>query len=297
MTQWPYRQAPSGPFEVNWDSPQAEGLIDWLPMHGQYATSSSRVFNRVRGLNGTPQTGLSATDVAEYGPVIDFPGTETANDHLPLPLEFQLAGKAAFTISCRFRSDVAVAAGSTVDSYYYEGRPGTPNAARVFLQHNFNGDMFAVVTDDSATTHVIIVAHGNLDTSRVQHVALTYDSVLDEMFVYLDGDVLGSLSTAMDVVETGNTTNGPDIGRKREVGFTPFNTFDGAILDFRVHDRALPQSTIRQQINPETQWDLYRVPTPATWFTDEMIAQAFRDPPFSLPTFPEPEVVPYGFGD
>jgi hypothetical protein len=116
---------------------------------------------------------------------------------------------------------------------------------------------------DQGGNNNLIVLDAGVETGQWQHIAATYDGTM--MRAFLDGEQIGELAVTGDIIENPIL---PTIGGRSDTSVS----FDGAIDDVRVYDRALTADEIQSAMGGSVGFPFARKPDPedgavleATW--------------------------------
>lgn len=231
----------NGPVELNYNSPQAAGLVAWWP------TLASRGMNKLRdmsgqGLDGTFNGGLTWAADAGMGAALTFDGSTgyvSVPDATVSPLATPYLTFAAWISIASFAGFGAIA-----------NRRTATNLHGWSLQCDNTAGKLAFWVDVGGGNKSNSSAGWSLNT--VCHVAITYGGA--NMCTYRNG-VLAATPSAWSGAIVARTSPRFEIGRNIG-GIT--NLFSGSIGAGQVNSVALPPSVIYQMAAPQTRWDLYR---------------------------------------
>jgi len=255
---WPHSYPPNQDFELNQDSPQAKGLVMWLPMGVNRQTGQSHI-DRVRGMrfteSGTPEW---VTD-GERGFSLEF--DDGSSEYLENGNA--VVSAAPYTYAALVNSDnagvnqtvlgVGIGGGFQYSRLYLHGTaPGDP--VRFQVTDGGGGTITSTTTGYSANTwhHIAAVA-----------------AAADDRAVFIDGGSKGTSAVA-------RAPAGLDTTR---IGTHPALLTDymsGRISDARIYNRALSDAEVYNLYSKP--WDLYKPVqrTWAGWAEAEEEAKAFR---------------------
>ena len=202
--------------------------------------------NTITGPDATPVGSPSIANDAIKGQVLSLDG---AGDYLNCGYDSIGGIETAMTLACWVRTtDLAENDGIIANGYSWRILGGSGGAIK-FL--------------DSTLSVGNIAGSTNVADGAWHHIAVTYDSVAEQLVIYADGDVDNSTGC------TGllNTWQGYEF----LIGYCTSGThgyFDGLIEDVRVYDRALPQQEIIALAGGGTPDTDPPTPDPMTWATD-----------------------------
>jgi hypothetical protein len=254
------RSVPTGPYQFNQDSPQANGLFYWLGGVG------------VRSHNHSWPVPWTDSDFHDpwglrrvVNPFTGFGIRSPSND-----AGFPLGTIASMLIMKRLVHDFTVVIRHRMESYY--NTLGSIIAA----------DAWTLGSDDSnyeiggvATTNKMYFRYrtGSSTSSSVTCSTLTFADASDEkkIITYVvtrSGATVRfyknsaanyeelTLGTNVDFAWKGSAPNGTSISYRQQA----------SIADFRMYDRALSESEVGVVMDPQVGWDLFLAPTSRVYF-------------------------------
>ena len=243
---WHPNQYPHIPFELNRDSPQAQGLVAWWPTLDSAGANVLRDFGG-RGLNGAFPGGTanpSWVGDGQFGNVLSFDGEDD---------RIQIANSSSLTNHAQF----------TAGGWFYVKSWG--NWARIINKDDFGGNdrwyishnngsgrLFATLMTPAMGGVQAQVYQGNvLLLNQWNHIAYIYDGSSLKLFVNGVSDIGSTVETPFGSY-TG--TSSILIGGKGNA----VESMAGYTADTRIYNRALSTAEVWQQWAPQTCWDLYR---------------------------------------
>lgn len=253
---------PPWPTFINWDSPQAAGLLAvWSPIASR---GLPHLRELISGRDGELVAGASIATVSRFLAALSCNGsTDYVDTNSPFD---DLKANNAMTASAWCYNTNLTVDGAVISQF------GTAGEEESFLLWMDTGDVdgYAAILNDGT-----LVRCGEAVASAVQnqwqHVALTWNG--NRLTVYVDGrerdhaDHTGTLYAASpDVSIGGNLSSGA------------LKPWPGYITDVRLNAACLSPAIIWQMWDPVTRWDLV-LPVTRWWVTPEMV----------------PTVTPYSF--
>lgn len=230
-------RAPTGPFVLNRDSWQAQGLLFWLPgVDGlrRDASDGNRVATAVDTVDPVVFPTLNAKR-------LEFDGVDAELDFGTFPF------LSAFTIIAWIRPTGGTAGYQGIVS---RGSVFENNSNFVLGVRNISSEFRAFIyAKNGSTLNGIESGATGPAAGVVQHIAATWTS--GSNIVYRDG-----VSVASDT-----DTNGADgsqsliVGAPNTIGTD--KAFEGGIADVRIYDYAMTPGQIAQIYEPATRWDLF----------------------------------------
>lgn len=249
---WPYSQPPNVPFELNTDSPQAEGLVAWWPT---LASAGAGVLRDLSGYgNDAPFPGGAAnptwTVSPEIGSVLEFDGAdfvETGVTRVGDTGLFCDAGE-QFTVVVWHRP---VGQGKTILA-----RAGGVAGNRTFHLYSSWGSVSTVLRGGAADLWAIATPAGILYC-----IAVTWDG--STAIGYVNGVAESAGLVVGAAVEEG--AEEIVLGDRTSNGAADFALTAGSQLgETSVYDRALSPALIWQMAH-DARWELYRPLTRRVW--------------------------------
>lgn len=243
---------PAGPFSLNVDSPQAQGLVAWLPL-----TAWSGTRNMAIGTSTpAPVNAPAAVGVPLHGSGHQFVRASDRYLNLGDPTALQFSGAAAtFSLSIWYYlasvppgDDILIAKDADTGGRSYTLDVDADAGARMYVNGGTNSNFIA--PEGRAA-----------QAGDLRHVCGTVDQNSLGVALYIDG-VLDQFQGQPTTVDT--ATAPVLIGRRSYSGFE--GPFDGVLWDARIYNRALSDEAVWQLYDPQTRWDLYRVPSTRVFF-------------------------------
>ena len=233
---WPFRHPPNMDFELNWRSPQADGLVLWLPLGTSRPTGTSHI-DRVRKISFVEGDASWSVD-GDRGWSMLF--DDAASEYLGASAAPVTA--VPLTMSCWFKTDDASNFGVLVS----------------IANSSATNEMFAMeiaswATSITAWTESSAAAGRALDVGNIinntWHHACSVFTAPALRAAFLDG---GNKGTSV----TNVTPSGLDrIGIGVRYDLTPVNYMTGNIADVRIYNRALSDAEIYRHY--ANSWELY----------------------------------------
>lgn len=234
---WPYSQSPNIQFEINRASPQADGLVLWMPWGGG-TPGTHRHVDRVSDLvfteGGTP---VWVAD-GERGHSLLF--DDAANEYLENASA--IISSSPFTFAAQFRSDVLwlqqdiLTVGDTGGNnnsygigltgegtpYYYARAAGNNSVAWAAVGYSVDTWHHLCGIEYAANSHACLLDGGNKGTNAVNRLPAGLDTT--------------RIGVRADLAKS--------------------NYFSGRLSDIRIYDRALTDTEV-WQLYAEP-WELYK---------------------------------------
>jgi len=247
---WPGPGPPTGNFTINRASPQAAGLVLWMPLFGPDA-NVDRYVDRVAGWsftkNGTPVWMADSM----FGNSLTF--DDGSSEYLGItsaPLSSE-----PITMSCWFRSDNATALQTLIsisrsDTWHTQWRLCACGSVADDPVGMHSRDAVASAWAYSTTGYSANTWH---------HAAGVCASDTDRRAM-IDG---GSKSSDGDNIAVSNTVDRTTVGYMVYGGSPAFGDyFSGSIADVRIYNRALSDAEVWALYDPATRWELYQPVVP-----------------------------------
>ena len=234
---WRYKYPPNVDFDINTSSPQARGLVFWLPLLGPRCGGYlERAKNHILTPNGSPVWSPGGW----FGNALLF--DDGSSEYLYNL--FPPVTEPPFTMACWFNSDddtyngtmmaIADASGPT-DQYMLEAPGG------------LGGDPVIAGTQDGPMSYATTTTGFTQDT---WHHACGVWAATDDRRAFIDGGSKG----------TENTNRAPTgidrLGIGSRVDNSPSQEFSGMIADCRIYDRFFDDQEVLELYRDP--WDLYR---------------------------------------
>ena len=224
-------RAPRGPFVLNKDSPQAQGLLLWYPL-GPF--NKFREFIRGEHVAFEAETSLAiSTDLG--GQMVSHGTTATEKTSIKTS-DLGINGAAAKTVMCWAKTPLA--GGDTEATLFRCGQLGTEG--RDFTLKRVGPTTWRVVHWAGADYDFTLDKQG-----KMGHFALSYN---------------GSISRiSADGIERNNKTVALDTG-DIDISLGHWNdnfSWEDLWGDFRIYNKDVGKSVIYQAWSPDTRWDLY----------------------------------------
>ena len=246
---WPFLGPPNCDFELNTNSPQAQGLVAWWPIIGN-ARGIAPVRDRYGEHHlvfpgGASNPAWSAREQIGFAPHYD--GTD---DYLSIPDYSIFTGLAAFTFNVWFNPDT-ITAGAL-------GHGGT-GAANQILGMRSDRDALEVQIGESDEAYVwmrnladsefsVETSTSPLAAKETALITVRYDGA--RLAIHINGIFVvdDAVTGVTDTMTSGYI--GSHEGER--------NYFDGVIGDTRLYNRALSPAEIWAMYAPQTRWELCR---------------------------------------
>lgn len=265
--QWGLNTPPPGPFTINRDSPQADGLVLWMP-HGGGDPGTSRHVDRVRGLTftkgGTPTWVLDGE--RGWSMLFDDASSEYLETGHGVPTGLPL------TISARFYTD----------------RNNANQVIAGLADASLANGWHALWVRDNTKLQCF-----TFDTGDAQRFAESSAAVTINACEYGCGVWAASNDRRVYLNEAKNTDTADGAGRTLNVtsiarisDSSPGYYFSGSVYDLRIYNRALTDAEVWQIYDPATRWELYK-PTRRLW----QAVTAAPPPTAALPIFAPPDAI------
>jgi hypothetical protein len=232
----PNTERPSAPFQVNWASPQAQGLVAWYP--------GADKLDYLTGLYSL--SGAASAVASPYGLVLQSAsGTPT------------VARAAALSVPCTF-------------SVWFKSTSIAATQALIVVIRGVTNDHFSLLADGAAAGDPVRAQHRRQGGSSLIASSTTGFSVGEW---YLATAVFASLSERRAYINGGSKASETTL---QSAFVTPLDTtclgtrpdgfpLLGNIFDGRIYNRALSDEEVRALYDPRTRWDLYRQPPRRVW--------------------------------
>jgi len=246
---------PNSPYRVNWQSPQARGLVSWWPILPIAAIGVNTAIVTQPNLVPGPADIASpaVADAVGFAPdsLLHTVALLTDTDVSMIgPVADTLISASLGAMSCWIKilgdglsSDVTFGLsqiiGDELDGGYFGLRYGNrASAGQKLHAYNWDGDDdFVAATITQNEWHHILWMHagGNL-------------------YLYVDGRGASAVS--------GNTSF---VSGVFTIGSTVSTSANAKIADVRIYNKGLDPATIYQMWDPATRWDLYSKPSLIPW--------------------------------
>lgn len=253
---WPYSQPPNVDFEVNFDSPQAEGLVAWWPPLASAGAGMLRDLAG-RGLDGAFKgIGEPAwVNNAERGMVLDFDGVD---DYVNAGNNLITIGSINRTVSVWIKTNIGspqdiISWGSNIgDGHEWRNTVGGGNN-RVATRVDAGYRTFSTTEIANGEWHHLVYILEGISTT--------------DLSAYMDSQLLPVLDTSVRDIDT--SIGNMSIGRRDAIAALYFNGF---IDDVRIYNVAKTDAQVYQMYaNP---WELYRPRTRRSWVKSPVVANA-----------------------
>lgn len=224
------------PFELNRDSPQAEGIVAWWPTLGSRGTGKLRDYGG-RGLDGTfkgPGEPAWVTD-GQFGNVLSFDGSDDYID-CGTALFSTTDASQPYTVSVWMKTS---SDGGIITQYYALGSPANRWGLRVLGGKLVYWKVVTLATSSQSINDGIWHCVGFVKSG----------SGANGVQLYIDGKPDGT-----------GTDNNAFLSANTQIGtFGPMAVlFAGTMSDIPIHNAVLPPSVIWQMQAPQTRWELHR---------------------------------------
>jgi hypothetical protein len=231
---WMPRPPVAGPFDINTASPQAEGLVAWIP---DTLRNNPLALNP---LNVTNSSNTVAAD-AQMGQVYNLPA-----GYMEITgLKQAVALNTAWSVGCWVRFNAVTGTQTVVGAANQgSGTSAVHIASRSAGSIKVEKPSAALLVDSSVTP----------STNTWYHVLYVYDGTNR---IYVNGVQKATSATA----EIAATPNAINIGRYHDSGFTG-DTLNGKVIDVRYYNVPVPAAVVWQMWAPETRYDLWRPRSP-----------------------------------
>lgn len=249
--RWDKSKPPSGPFALNLDCPQAQGIFAWYP-HGKSGPSySPDEYGKTHLGPGVAAT--AATRIAHGGYALQFNGSSQyleASPSLTRPYSF-----AAWFTQTSDAIGILMAGGTVGDNYKRDALI-TLNAA--------NSSLVRAQSQDASANSTFAVTSTAYTLNKLHHAVGIFASATSRT-VYIDGGSSGSDTTsrtvAPDKLFVGAGPNGSTPGAIVIASFFP-----GHIGECAVWLRALAANDARRLYDPGTRYELWYPLRSRKWF-------------------------------
>jgi len=239
MTRSRAHRQPAWPFAVNWQSPQAAGLIGWWPM----APAGGRTLHDVgRGLTpGTIAGGASWTPDTLHGAghALTFDGVNgtyvTCGDAASADF-----GTANFTVSFWVNVNAGASRALVLKDAY---ATGTDNGIFFFRD---SGSRFGYWNGSATTVMVSSPTNGQW----YHLVGVRTGTGANQLLLYVNGIQVATATESRTLSNSKNLTFGGDS--------TGLSVMTGSLRDIRICNIALPPALVWQMFDARTRHDLYR---------------------------------------
>lgn len=234
---WPYAYPPNVDFDINWRSPQAEGLVFWLPLLGPRGGLLERVQGRQLTPNGSPA--WTADGWIGRSLLLD----DTSNDWLSLssvPVTappFSMTGKVCFDdVSPTEQALISLAYSSDANNYH-----------ALVMAGPLAGDPILATTKAAGIQSYAVTSTGTVANTWFTAAGVWWAT--DDRRAYIDGGSEGTNSTS-------RTPTAPDkIGVGARAASPSASYLSGKLFDVRIYDRGLTAKEVADHyLNP---WELY----------------------------------------
>ncbi len=209
-------------------APVPTGLVSWWAAEGNA--------DDTMGLNNGTAVGSLGYASGEVGQAFVF---DDSTSYIILPASPSLdigASGTGFTIECWIApNDFNVnVSGAPIIEWDSDSTDG--------LQFWCGGSLFGNIKDLSGNDHRIVSANGVLSVNVWQHVALTYDEISGNAFIYLNGNIVASQNFGSFVPQTTFPAN---IGRRTGQQTGLGDTYGGMMDELSIYNRALSSNEIQ----------------------------------------------------
>ena len=243
---WTLSRPIDQPFTINYDSPQAAGLVALWTCFNQRGVPGLR--DSIGEYDMAAVNTPPIVNDFEMGPVVSFLAANTEYLEIDLPV----VTATPLTIACWFYS-TSVAIAQALVQICELGQPDELYA--LTARGDAGGDPVTLVRIAGAGPNFCDTTTSYV-ADKWQHAAAVCwdDSACD---VYLDGGGKGSVGVARAPGAWDRTS----IARAGDS--TPGSYMSGRIAEARIYDRPLTEMEVWQLYAPETRWELY---SPVAWF-------------------------------
>jgi hypothetical protein len=236
--QW---RRPQMPYGINWDSPQARGLIAWWTM------DEGVVIDHLAGYRFTTTVGAEIRQEPDpFGRAYNFGGThymEVAASTLALP-------------SYPFSMSAWVYPNNITAAHVIAGwNAGAASRANLVFRGDVANDPVAAQSVNSAGTAASALSTSAYRANDWNH-ALGVWAASNDRRAYVNG--AGKGTTTTDIALSGISFF--NLGTQYVSG-ARVNFLDGRVADVRLYARALADAEAREAWDPQTRWDLYWMPS------------------------------------
>ena len=239
---WPFPHPPNTDFDINLNSPQADGLVFWLPLFGPRRVP---YLDRVNGLELTPYNSPVWTPDGWIGNALVF----NSGDSEYLEVDSAPASDVPFTMACWFYSTA-----DTYDALMWLGdKDNQSQYHSLYLAGHIAGDPIGAATYDGGSATASTTTGYSLSTWH--HACGVWTSATSRA-AFIDGGSKGTDATNL-------SPSGLDrvaIAALRDS--SPTSYMDGRIADARIYNRALCDEEVAELYNPRTRWELYQPRVP-----------------------------------
>ena len=254
VSRWrPSQDEPKGPFVLNRDSPQANGLVFWMPCHPAYGVDTVNsapydrsLYHRHGSVLGTNAMSFGRFNDGTTGFLLtngSLSGLTFAEDDA-----INMDGASQMSLMARFHAN----SGGSTDTIF--GRPDQNDHSGKFWQYALvrrSSNEFMWFTSNGSTFNR--GNHGSVSVDTDYHMVGTFNSDKStEKRLYVDGVEIGT-NDFNGVMSTSVAGAPLRIGSNADDG----ERWDGIVRDLRVYNRELTPAEVFLAYDPGSQWDLY----------------------------------------
>jgi len=243
-------------------SVSAVGACAHLPGLVALWSGEGNANDSVSGNNGSSTAGIGYAD-GVAGQAFKFDGTRLDGvGYIPVPASpsLDIGTGSGITIECWIKPDHLGPIGA-------EGTPivewDSPDTDALSFSVESGFILFANIKDTMGNAHVLESARGLINTSRFQHVAVTYDKSTGTAALYINGVQVASQSFGSF---TPQTTYSLNIGRRTGQPIGLNNTFSGLIDELGLYNRALAADEIQAICTEQNGGEPLPPPTPSRMY-------------------------------
>lgn len=251
IRRWDKSKPPTGPFALNRDCPQAQGLVAWWPMggasggklivdlSGRYHLSGT-ASGMVLGPDGRPLTGFNGSSTV-------FNSATTPVTTVPLTLAAWCLPTNATAIHTPLSVDVGLVTSSATQLYR-------------LLMHGGTSPKEVWASAASAGTHASAIYGAGWTANTMSHLVGVFTSTTSRA-VYYNGALGASNTTSLTVSAVSQINS----GRHSQAGAEQW--FTGYLGEHAIWDQALSADMVRRLYNEGTRYELWYPLRSRKWFT------------------------------
>lgn len=241
---WPYPQPPNVQFELNEDSPQAEGLVGWWSTLG--GRGGNIVPDPVRGNSAD----LTNNPTWSLDPIMGWGLELDSDDAVLVPRNPSVIDppEDSFSLAVWIR---------------WDGEDGSDYQTVAAKRANWPNVQWQLTYEEATNNLLWQSGVGSRILPALQvggrHIVVTQDTA--NARCYFNGELV---DTEASINWAGAAANPVGIGALWS-GAVWMAGLNGAIYDSRLYERILPPSLVWQMARPPTMWELYRPKLRRVW--------------------------------
>lgn len=260
-----YLVRPRTDIRLNYQSPQAEGLVAWWPLRDGSAVA--RDYSGYGYHIGRCPT-QSADPTFDGSPMVGANSLMSANtafsDHNDIPTQLRFSTDDNWAISVwKIAGDVS---GEINEPNIFETKSPTTSNQFIYIRHNTTDANASGNARATGQTGQVILTSG-LTSGKWHQIVYVWNGVTRIPYLYADGLLHATGTTRASGANFWATGDDLHIGISANHGL---RHFIGGLCDLRIYKRSTPftDQQVYEMWHPLTRWDLYR-PAKRYWQVDK----------------------------